>query len=175
MATYATIADLVARYDIETVGQLATDDGVRLLRDEILVHPTIETALEDACGDVDVNLRVGNRYTPAQLTSLDAHCTAHLKKIVCTIAMAQLFDRRPGLYIEQADATRKRAYEYLDRLAQGVNVFGLSDDTDPHVAASMPSLSGPTSVEITERNFLAARMADRHVPSISERNPLNRG
>jgi len=175
MATYATTADLVARFDIETIGQLATDDGVRLLRDDILVHPNVEVALVSACGDVDVSLRVGQRYRSAQLVALDTHGTAHLKKVVCTIAMAGLFDRRPGLYETQADAIRKRAHEYLDRLAQGINVFGLADTSDPQLKATAPQLHGPTSLEIDTRNFLSARLANRHVPAVRERNPLDRG
>lgn len=175
MAAYATIADLCARFDVRTIGEFVSDDGVELLRTEVLAHPTVEMALEDACGDVDANLRAGGRYTPEQLTSLDDRSRSHLKRVVCTIAMSYLMDRRPALYEEQAEALRTRAREHLKQLAQGTNVFGLADDTDPHVAASIPQLSGPTSVEISDRNFLAARMADRHVPSIQESNPRYKG
>lgn len=175
MAAYATASDLVARYDIEVIGQLATDDGVRLLRDDILAHPNVEAALVDACGDIEVNIRVGGRYTPAQLAALDTHSTAHLKRVVCTIAMSHLFERRPGLFEEQAESIRKRAYEALDRLAKGINIFGLADEVDPQLEASQPSLQGPSSYEIEDRNFLSARMAGRHVPDIKPRNPLSRG
>jgi len=94
MATYATTADLVARFDIETIGQLATDDGVRLLRDDILVHPNVEVALVSACGDVDVSLRVGQRYTSAQLVALDTHGTALRRSCAPLLWLACSIDGR---------------------------------------------------------------------------------
>ncbi len=174
MATYATAADLVKRYDIDVVGQLATDDRVRLLRDDVLSHPNVETALEDACGEFDVRCRVGNRYSADDLAALDDHSQSHLKRIVCVIAMSFLFRRRPGVHSEMAKAIREEADEWLRRLSTGEDVFGLDADTS-HRDASVPQLSGPTTIQIENRNFLAARMAPRTMPSIFERQPLDRG
>jgi phage gp36-like protein len=174
MATYASATDLVARYDIEVVGQLATDDRVRLLRDDILVHPNVAIALTDACGEFDVRVRCGNRYTALDLADLDPFSLSHLKRIICVIAMSFLFRRRPGVHAEMAKAVREEADEWLRRLSTGEDVFGLNASA-AHREAGQPALSGITSAQIVNRNFLANRMANRCMPSVAERQPLDRG
>ena len=174
MTTYASAADLCARYDIDVVGQLATDDRVRLLRDDILTHPNVATALLDACGEFDVRVRCGNRYSTLDLADLDANSLSHLKRIICVVAMSFLFRRRPGIHAEMAKAIREEADEWLRRLSTGEDVFGLTASS-AHRDAGQPALSGITSAQIDTRNFLASRLATRCMPSVAERQPLDRG
>lgn len=174
MATYADGDDLIARFDVEVVGDLATDNRTPLLRQDIPTHANVLVALLDACGDVEAQIKVGGRYTVTHLETLDTNSTALLKRIVCTIAMANLFERRPGVHVEMAKAVRERADEYVAKLQNGQAIFGITDD-ESHVEATKPELVGPTSVEIDTRNFLAARMSQRHMPSVKSRNPRDRG
>jgi phage gp36-like protein len=174
MAAYASGDDLVARYDIDVVGDLCTDDRTKLLRKDIPTHPNVLVALLDASGEIESNIMIGGRYSVAQLEALDERSTALLKRIVCTIAMADLFERRPGVHMEMAKAVRERADEYIEKLKSGGALFNVTDDTS-HVDASTPQLHGPTSVDINTRNFLAARMSPRFLPSVKSRNPLDRG
>ena len=174
MAAYASPADLVARYDADTIAQLATDNHTKISRADIPTDDNVLTALLTASGDIDVRLRVGRNYSPEQLTSLDDNSREHLRDIVCTIAMAKLFRRRPGVHRELSKEIREEADKYLDRLAKGENVLGIVDD-DSHEEAGLPQLHGPSSQQICQRNFLSARMSGRYFPTIEERNPLSRG
>jgi phage gp36-like protein len=175
MTAYATVTDLIERYDVRLIAELASDDDVALSRADLESDSKVLGALLSSSGDIDVRLRAGKRYTPAKLLSLDANSAAHLKDVVCTLAMARLFRRRVDkANCELAELIRKEAAEYLKQLAEGINVFGILDD-DTNIDAGIPSLQGPTSAQINDRNFLAARMSMRHLPAVSERNPLTRG
>lgn len=171
---YADGNDLIARYDVEVVGDLCSDNRVQLLRDDVPTHANVLVALLDASGDVESHIRVGGRYTAEQLDTLDTNSDAMLTRIVCTIAMANLFERRPGVHAEMAKAVRERADEYVAQLQGGAAIFSVTDDSS-HIEASKPELHGPTSVEIDNRNFLASRMSGRYVPSVVSRNPIDRG
>jgi phage gp36-like protein len=175
MTAYATPSDMLERYDVRLIAELASDEDVALTRDEVLTDTKVLGALLSSSGDIDVRLRSGKRYTPEKLAALDTNSAAHLKDVVCTLAMARLFRRRTDkTNCELAKLIREEAAEYLDRLAKGENVFGVIDD-ETNLNAGLPQLSGPTSVQIEDRNFLAARMSMRHIPAVSDRNPLTRG
>jgi phage gp36-like protein len=174
MAAYATANDMIERHDIRVICDLLGDDDSPVSREDVASHATMATALKAASGKVDAKLRTGKRYTPAQLVGLDENSEEHLKDIVCTTAMAWLFRRRPGVHEEIAKSIRELSDEELKSLATGEDVFGL-DGTEPHVDAGVPQISGPTSVQVENRNFLAARLSGKHIPDIVERNPLDRG
>lgn len=164
--SYADGDDLVSRYDIDMIRDLATDRE-SVSREGIVTEPRVLTALADASGEVEVALRAGGQYTVAQLQSLTGNSLNHLKQIVCGLAIAALFRRRPEAaernYIE--DITRD-AREALRALKRGENVFGLEAAID----ASVPELTGPTAIDITNRNDLSSRM-ERYFPTASTRLP----
>lgn len=174
MTAYASANDLIARYDVEIVGELATDNRVTLSRSDVLSHTNVATALLSASGEVDVALRAGQRYTPAQLLTLDDNSRSHLVDIVCAFAMARLFRRRPGVHDEMAKSIREQADEFKKLLATGVNIFGIVDDTS-NLDASVPQVTGATSIEIYDRNFFPARAAGKYFPRPETSNPLSRG
>lgn len=174
MSAYATANDLIARYDVEIVGELATDNRVTLSRADVVAHPNVAAALLSASGEIDVALRAGQRYTPEQLTSLDDNSRAHLVDIVCAFAMARLFRRRPGVHDEMAKSIREEATEFKKLLSTGVDIFGIVEDTS-HLEASVPQVTGPTSTEIYDRNLFTARAAGRHFPRPETTNPRTRG
>lgn len=174
MAAYATASDLIARYDVEIVGELATDNRAPLSRSDVLSHPNVAAALLSASGEIDVALRAGHRYSPAQLQSLDDNSRAHLRDIVCAFAMTRLFHRRPGVHADLAKAIREQAAEFKKALADGNDIFGLASDTS-HLDASVPQVTGPTATEIYNRNFFPARAAGRYLPRPETSNPFDRG
>lgn len=166
MAAYATGEDLVARYDIELVGDLATDrEGFE--RAEVATHPRVLVALGDASGEVEVALVAGARYSVSQLASLPGNSANHLKQIVCGLAMAALHRRRPESADKDfIDSITRDAREAIRALRRGENVFGL----DEVIEATVPELSGPSSLDIQHRNDLSFRM-HRYFPAAATRLP----
>lgn len=168
MPAYADGNDLVARYDIDLVRDLATDrEGVD--RAAIVTEPRVLVALEDASGEVEVALQTGGRYTSDQLATLTGNSLGHLKKIVCGLAIAALFERRP----ESADAeyinrATKTAREAIAALSRGENVFGFPETLD----ASVVEIASPTVLDIRRRNDLPQRMS-RFFPADESRLPRN--
>jgi hypothetical protein len=73
-----------------------------------------------------------------------------------------------------AKAIREMAAEFKKQLAQGINLFGIVDD-ESNLNASVPSVDGPTAVEIYNRNFFPDRAAGRHFPRPEDYLPRDRG
>ncbi|MFG0261028.1 MAG: hypothetical protein ACF788_01365 [Novipirellula sp. JB048] len=164
---YATGTDLVSRYDIDLIGDLASDDRESQDRDTIPTHPHVVTALADASGEVDAALLAGGRYTVDQLSSLEGSSQSYLKSIVCGLAMAALHERRP----EAVDATlierlTKKARDAVHALHRGDNVFGIPE----HITAGQVHTSGPSAIQLHNRNGLPERM-HRYFPSPASRLP----
>jgi len=182
--SYATPADLLARVDTQIVGDLITDDDPetglrdRPSRDEILstaseANSVLQTALDDASGDVLAALGKAKRYTSAQLSGLTGVALAKLKRIVCDIATSYLFDRRPdSKNQEMAEAYAAKAEKHLKALKTGEDIFGLADETD--VEAGLVDTDGPTSLDLQDANRLDERMSSRNLISSADRLPLSR-
>lgn len=176
---YATPADLVARVDAQIIGDLITDDDPATgLRDrppleDILASDIVETALDDASGDVLAALGKGRRYTPAQLEGLTGPGLSKLKRIVCDIATAYLFDRRADAKNEElSEAYRQKAERHLKALKTGEDIFYLDDETDAD--AGIITTDGPTAIDLQTINRLDERMSSRHLISSGDRLPLDR-
>jgi len=171
MAAYASITDLITRRDKRTVGELAFDTDEPPTDAELLASTNLSAILEDASGQVEAAMLCGKRYLPADLAALTGNSQAFLKKVVCTIAMADLFERRPGYHIEQAQAYAAQAKGYLEDLRTGKNLFNMSDNSAAN--AAIASTEGPTVVEYTELNLLPNQMM-RHFPNWDTRLPTDR-
>jgi phage gp36-like protein len=175
MASYADGSDLVARYDVRVIAELATDNNVSLSRSDTETHVNVLLALKRASGEVEVSLLAGKNYTVAQLTTLTDNSREHLKDIVCTIAMAKLFRRRANsANVELAEEVRLQSDKYLEKLRRGMNLLGIQDDTTK-LDAGVISESGPTVAEIRDRNFMSARLAGRYLPATEQAQPKVRG
>ena len=170
MSAYATPADLIERHDVTTIGELCSDTGTAITAANLPTDANCLAALADASGDVEAAMGCGNRYSPDDLAGLTGNSLAKLKRIVCTIAMAYLFERRPAVHYEQAQNYLERAKQYLEDLRAGRNVFNIAD----HLAAANPTIDGPTSYEYQVLNLLPDRMV-RHFPSRKQRLPTTRG
>ena len=112
----------------------------------------------------------GKRYEPSDLATLTGNSLGLLKKIVCTIVMADLYERRPGIHQDQSKAYTELAQMYLENLRTGKNLFNIAE----HVSAANPDTTAPTSVDYTNLNLLPEQMI-RHFPSRVSRLPLTRG
>lgn len=174
----ATPADLIARCDTQIIGDLITDDdpdtGIRerASRDEILASDVVSTHLEDAHALFLAAVKVGGRYTTAQIEALTGSPANYVKRIECDICVQLLFQRRPDkATTEIAKQFEDRAEKHLKALRAGEEIIGLDDNTD--VDAGLMDTDGPTSLDLTDRNLIDERM-HRYFPSGSQRLPLSR-
>lgn len=167
MASYADGNDLIARYDVDTVGDLATDQRESSDPSIVPILPNVLTALADASGEIDVALIVGERYLPEQLAALTGNSQSKLKRICCDIAMSLLCSRRVGHdYIELSESVAKTSRGHLRSLSNGENVFGLQSILD----ASTIDVASISIAEIDRRNLLPSRMSN-FFPTDSQRMP----
>lgn len=169
MTAYATAIDLVARYDVDLIRDLATDRE-NVTRSEIVTDNRVSVALQDASGEVEVALLAGGRYSVEQLQSLEGNSRNHLKQIVCGLAMAALHSRRPESADKQfIDALSEKSREAIRALKRGENIFGLPEI----LSASTPEATGPNAIQIQQANGLTSRM-ERFFPNAKTRLPYNR-
>ena len=164
MPSYADPSDLVSRYDVRTIGELATDDEQVLSRTAIVNHVNVLTALKAASGRVEAALRHGDRYSIEDLTGLTDNSQEHLKDIVCAIAMTRLLRRRPGCFIELMSSVAAEAEDYLKQLSSGYEVFSIQ----AHVEAGLMDDKGNGNAEnvslLNQRNNLSDNMIARMFP-----------
>lgn len=167
MASYADGNDLIARYDVDLIGDLATDLRESPDATSVPILPNVVTSLADASGEIDVALQAGARYTPVQLESLTGNSQNKLKRICCDIAMSLLISRRVGdQYVELAEKLAKTSRAHLQALQRGENVFGLPEV----VAASTIDTAFISIAEVERRNVLPSRMIN-YFPNDSQRMP----
>ncbi|MCD0459106.1 phage protein Gp36 family protein [Roseiconus lacunae] len=169
MPAYATSEDLVARYDIDLIRDLATDrEGAT--RTDVVTEPRVEIALGDASGEVETALLAGGRYSVEQLQGLTDNSLNHLKQIVCGLAMAALYQRRPeSAEQEYIDRITKNSRDAIQALRRGENIFGLTET----VSASVVESTGPSAIDVRHRNDLPTRMS-RYFPTTDQRLPRGR-
>lgn len=167
MAAYATGANLVERYDVDLIGDLAQDTREDMEREAVATHPNVLAALLDASGDVDASMLAGGRYTPTQLSTLSGNSLNHLIRITCAIAMALLIERRPDrVNLELAEGLRKPAKAHLEALRRGENVFGIQEV----IESGTIDLATVSTVDINNLNLLPGRMP-RYFPGTAQRTP----
>jgi phage gp36-like protein len=70
MPTYAAADDLIKRFDERDIQQLVVDDSSDSTTVDVSSNARVETALDDAEGEVIAALRKGGRYEAAQLAAL---------------------------------------------------------------------------------------------------------
>jgi len=146
---YASPSDMQKRYDVRTLGELASDTGVRVQPSDFADNAILLAALEDASGEIEASLLQGRRYTAAQLADLTGNSLAMLKRITCEIAYGLLFERRSYVDDDRRTAAMERARQTLTRLRKGEIVFDVDDVKD----AGLPSIEGPSRVTIQNLNL----------------------
>lgn len=167
LAAYATGTDLIQRYDVDQVGDLATDEREELDRAIVPTHPNVLAALLDASGEIDAAMMAGGRYTPAQLAGITDNTKNHLIRITCSIAIANLVERRPErVSVELAEAYRKTARGFLEALRRGENVFGIQAVID----SGTIDVETVQAIQIENLNLMPGRMP-RYFPGTEQRTP----
>jgi len=163
MASYASPADLVARYDARTIGDLAGDAGTRVSSANILTDTNVQTALDDASGEIEAALLKGKRYTAAILAGLTGNSLALLKRICCQIAIARLWERRPWIGTDDqvsAEQALQDARAALAKLKSGEEVFDLL----PQENAGLGQISTPSRVNVRARNLQVDELRGKIYP-----------
>jgi len=150
---FATIADVVDRFDERTLRDLCSDTGTPAA--DLNTNGPMLAALETASGTVLVACTVGQMYDEGTLAALEGASRAILVDIVCSLAVARLMTRRP--LRPDVAATWKQSIDeanaYLDKFRNGQRVFPLPAQLD----ASVPSVEGPTMLDIPRNNLLTYR------------------
>lgn len=164
---YATPADLILRFDANTIADLASDSGTP--EPTIATSQIVLTSLSAASGRVDASIRVGNLYQASDIAAMTGDSMEYLMDLVCELAMARLVARRPERYREQYEELTKHAEESLERLRKGENVFAI----EVNVAAGLPTVDGPSTVTYTRLNLLPERTRN-FFPYRKTRLPLGR-
>lgn len=159
--SYATIADLLDRYDWRTIGQMVSDDDRRVELSELATNDKLQAVLDDASGEIDAALMMGNRYSTTDLTGLTGFSAAKLARMTCDIAMALLFRRRPLGKAEVSDRLAETAEAHLERLRTGQHVFDVADNK----AAGNPSCENISLVEYDRLGLLRDRIGNRYYPA----------
>jgi phage gp36-like protein len=166
MAAYASIADLVKRYDVRTIGELIKDDGTAANSAAVTADANgiIAAALETASGEVESACLRGKRYTVTDLAGLTGNSQALLKHLTCKIAFWLLWERRPVWDQDQYEQAKNAPRGMLDQLKRGESIFEVAAVE----TAGNPSVTGPTRADLSRLNLIRDRMhryyPDRHLP-----------
>lgn len=169
---YATGQQLTDRYDIDWIGEMASDERTTLATADVPTHNAVLAALQGASGQVNSALIVGQKYTPEQLEGLTGIDAEYLADLVCNLAIIRLTRRRPEATPDNSliSDLREETAAQLDMLRKGQNVFNLEDN----VEATLLDIDGPTAVDLIQRNGLGVRMR-RYFPEPAQRLPRSQG
>lgn len=166
---YADSDDLIARYDEQTLKDLASDTGDPVA--DISTDTAVTAALNDASGRVQSAVSVSRLYSATELAALTGSSLALLKRITCELAMVFMLERRPEKYgDEYTRRLRQSSEDYLERLRKGERLFDVEVAKD----AGLPSIDGPTTVDARNLNLITTRTQNFY-PSKASRLPLGRG
>jgi phage gp36-like protein len=163
-AAYASVTDIIARKSVQTLGDLVSDDGVRVVQADLIgppVNAVLQAALDSAAGEIEAACLVGGRYTVENLIAIFAAAAAsslrntrsHLVRINCEIAYTFLLSRKPSYSVEDYKAAMELQEVYLERLRKGENVFNIA----ANIEAGTPSVAIPTVVSVQAKGFIRDR------------------
>ena len=151
MALIADHDDLALRYSPGLIGDLAGDQGDRVLQVDFATNQIIQAALKSATGSAKAVLRQSERYTEEQISGLgnssselyDEESYEFLKTIGCQIAFWCLYQRKP--WNDNNESSRRQAEgdykDALEKLRTGVHILNL----DTASQAGLPKATGVTN------------------------------
>jgi hypothetical protein len=169
MAAYVDSDDLINFYDQNTVEDLLSDTGN--YTGPIESDTKLTALAEAASGQVEAACGVSNLYSPTDLAALTGNSLALLKRLVCQLLMVTLVRRRPEKWADEYWKKMEEGAEaYLDRLRKGERLF---DDASKR-EAGLPTIDGPTAIELTYLNVLTTRTRN-YFPGVGTRLPIGRG
>lgn len=165
---YATIDDLLARYDAGLISDLASDGGDA--EANLTASPRLSAALAGASGSVNSAALVGGRYTVEDLQGLAGDDREYLRDITCRLALLRLAGARITTIGEEVYKTlREETRAELDALKRGDRIFG----TPGTSASQTPDTGGLTAIGYERLNLLPDRSRP-YYPSRASRLPVGR-
>lgn len=150
---YASIANLLARYDRRDIVALVSDSEHAALALDLSTDPAITTALADASGDIEAALLRGGRYTTDDLDALTGNSASLLQRMTCDITMQYLMQRRPDRNPDRLEKQQDLSRAHLRRLAKGEDIF----DIDAVVDAGQQDMAGADTSTFLRLNLIRDR------------------
>lgn len=123
---YATVDDLLARFDIRFAEQICSDTDAPLTAQQLQTSPRMLVALSDAAGAIEAAVFTAGRMTPAELQTLTGNSASLLVWLNAWLAIANLFMARPSFGPPPAMASQ--AQQILAKLEKGEWTFGLDQN-----------------------------------------------
>lgn len=125
----ATVDDLLDRFDVRNIGQLASDTNTQLSSAQLQTSDPVLAALNDATGLVISALYTAYKYDASGLDGLSTYSAALLKRITCDLAFVYLAQRRGYTYKDKFPLIED-SYEILQKLRNGERVLDIEDNKD---------------------------------------------
>lgn len=144
MTSFATPADMIARYDVRTLGDLCSDSGERISEAGLAANTKLLTCLSSASGRVIASTLRAKKYTVDDLNALTGESLAYLVDITCRVAFWLLWQRKPYVDTQQRMEAKKEYDETLEMLNKGDQIFDVESVKD----AGIPQVETITRVEI---------------------------
>lgn len=148
VTSYATPADITARYDLRTLGDWCGDQGRRVDPVSLKTDTNMLTALADASGDIESACFVSAKYSADDLNALTTQSLSLLKRICSDIACGYLASRRPDLN-NPYETRYLQALEKLEQLRNGQRIFSLLE----HAEAGLIDSEVETPIDVEARNM----------------------
>lgn len=153
--------DLVARFDVRTLGDLVNDEGQRISEGELLSHPRVVEALSASYGKLKTYVLRGNRYSEADLAGLTGDDLAALKDLVCMLAFMWLHRRRHWVKISDAmKHEMEMVKSALEALGSGEQIFNVEGVR----AAGVAKVVAVSRVEARRWNLVVDRVRGKQYP-----------
>jgi phage gp36-like protein len=134
-SAYATVADLLARYDRRVVADLARDENERPSPAALETDARVLAALADASGEIEAACLKGGRYSAADLAALTGMSKKLLTRLTCRIALWLLYEGRdPSADLPPWAA---KGQEVLAQLATGERIFAFVETVEAGVIGTV--------------------------------------
>lgn len=159
---YATVADMVVRYDERILGELVSDDSTRIVGEDLEDNAKLLAILNTASGVINASVLRAKRYTVADLESLTGVDEATLVDITCAIAWWYLWRRKPQAETQDPirETAQKDAEQWLKDLRSGETIFNVEDVKE----AGLPEGKIIDRATIISRNMWSEQLRGRLTP-----------
>lgn len=117
---YCTAANIVAALDQRTVAELCSDTGTP----SPVPNSVVTELIGQAQGEIDMYIRVGNRYTADDIAALEAGENPTLVRLAVDLTIELLFLRRGRTIPEGIMGRIERTRAVLRSLSEGELIFG---------------------------------------------------
>ncbi len=150
---YASVSDLFNRYDRREICSLISDNGFEVESIDAANSAILQSALNDASGSIEAALLRAGRYAVTDLQGLSGNSLSLLTRVCCDVAMQYLLERRPDRNPERIKEQRALAWQHLEKLAAGEDIFNLT----AAIGAGQVHTNGPTISTFRELHLIRDR------------------